>query len=153
MIGIPYRISRQAEDGTLADKTVYLATPRSGERGNALRRAIRDQRRLSFELAEAAGRLERQQRRVEKAMDSAADLSSEDAALTACTKTVALLLEAVEDATELAVKLSLEQNYGADKAAEVLDQLATQDLNGMLLAIEQGQQPKDFFPSPVAPQK
>lgn len=145
MLGIPYRVMRQSSDEGPVDKTLFLATRRSGEAGDAMREAMREYRRHQMAMAKASqsyrtaeariAKLGGDDERVERLIEQRDGqferlLESEQAAL---------------KAAENLVRLSLTENYGRANALAAMDQLCDDDLHEMVVTIQTGEQPEDFF--------
>jgi len=149
MIGIPYRIMRDSDQEGLVEKTVYLATRRSGEAGESMRQSRRDFNKHNLAAAKAGKRLLSVDRRLE---NLPADDERLDALENESEKLLGVIQEQSDKAQEAAtklVRLSLTEVYGTnEKAGEIMDMLSDKDVLGMVLAIESGEQPEDFFPSP-----
>lgn len=144
MIGLPYRILREG-DGEMVDKTIYLSTRRSGQFGRAMHEAKRAYQDAEWTCAKATQRY--------------AALSARIAALEAGSQEFAGLLDArdaayaqvlvagreANDAATLTVSNSLAENYGPAAATDILDLLTQREINAMVMLIETGDLPKDFF--------
>lgn len=145
MIGIPVEIDRSGKD-----ETVYLSTRRSGERGQALRQAIRNYRDAERAAAKLQARMGLITLSVSKIPDDAAGF---DAALgklademDRLSDQAAAAKDAALEQAAAAVALALEDNHG-DDAAEIMDCLTDRQIIQMIGIIETGETPEDFFPS------
>jgi len=147
MLGIPYRLLRQAEDDGPVDKTLFLATRRSGEAGKSMRSAMREYRKHQMAMAKASQRYGTTEARIRKLGPDHEKLDGliekRDAQFDKLMDAEALALEAAENV----VRLSLTENYGKDKALEAMDQLTDSDMHEMVVTIQTGEQPDDFFQS------
>jgi hypothetical protein len=155
VIGIGYTILRQSDDQGPKPKTFYLTTHRAGAAGEALRAKFREHRRLSLALSRLAAGFDRaikEQQAADPAATAPERLSALEEAVGRLTAEVAEATDRVEACCQEIVALSLRPNYGAETEA-VLNQLSTRDLFGMVASIEEGQQPRDFFPHPEQPEK
>lgn len=144
MVGIPYRLLRDSEDGPV-EKVLYLATRRTGEGGQAMKNAKREYYAHEFGCACAAKRFQSADQAVLACApedDRRAALENErDAQL----ERIRAEGDAATDAAERLVRLSLTENYGAAAAGEIVDQLTDRDVRAMVTVIETGELPPDFF--------
>jgi len=152
MIGIPYRLVRQDDTGPV-DKVVHLATRRSGEQGEAMKTARRDYRRQQKAMGKAFQRYSLMDRRI-KELDAESELidslaTERDAQFDALSQAE----EAALDAAEKLVRLSLSAGYGGEVAGQIMDQLTESDFHDMVVTIQTGEQPEDFFRSNDRPAK
>jgi len=152
MIGIPYRLMRSPDTGAV-EKVVYLSTRRSGEAGESMKAARGEYRSAQRDLYKAAQRHRSLARRVEQ-------IDAEDDRLDKLTTDQETAFDAIsaaqgvaDTAAERIVRLSLTANYGNEKAVEIIDLLTDDDLHDMVLTMQTGEQPDDFFPSPGLPGK
>lgn len=144
MTGLRFRLVRDTPEGPV-DKTLYLATRRTGEAGKAMREAKREFYRLEFACARAAQRYQAADARVRGLAPGdpgqEAAVEKRDALLDQIRETG----ENATDAAERMVRLSLTANYGADGANDLLDQLTDKEVRAMVSVIETGELPADFF--------
>lgn len=152
MIGIPYRLLRDTEEGPV-DKTVYLATRRSGEAGQAMKEAKRAFHKHEMAVGRAYKRYQSLDVRVRRLEASGAD--SVDQVIEQRDEAFARIQEEADlanDAAEKVVRLSLKENYH-DQTDSILDICTDKDLAAMVVVIETGELPKDFFGSGGPPPK
>ena len=152
MIGIPYRLLRTPDTGAV-EKVVYLSTRRSGQAGESMKAARGQYRTAQRDLYKAAQRHRALARRVEQidAGDDRLDqlTTDQEAAFDA----ISTAQGVADTAAENIVRLSLTANYGKEKAVEIMDLLTDDDFHDMVLTMQTGEQPDDFFPSPGQPGK
>jgi hypothetical protein len=153
MLGIPFTIRRHSPAG-VEDQVVYLRTHRCGQAGDKMRTAIRTYHRASFAQAKAAARAGGLMRESLAGLseDKASRIKALEKIATDQTAAMDLATEQAEAAIASAVEVArqaLIDNYGKDRAEEIVDGLTEHELHGILGTVEMGSMPKDFFPSPA----
>jgi hypothetical protein len=153
MLGIPFVIRRFSERGT-EDQTVYLRSRRCGEAGVKMRKAIRDYHAAQFAQMKAAGKAgaitakaiqaacDEKQARKKGVLESLDQ--EQEAAMADATQQAALALDLATTITRMA----LADNYGNDKADEIIDGMTDHEMHSVVKTIELGALPKDFFQPP-----
>ena len=147
MIGIPYRIARDSDSDGRVDKVIYLATRRMGEAGKALKDAKREYYKTQHACAKVALRYQAADARLKALPTNDKSRPAQELKIEEFLDSMRQAGEEAVDAAERVVRLSLTENYGKEKASEILDGLIDKDLHGCVQALEMGEQPKDFFPS------
>lgn len=153
MIGIPYRIARDSDTDGRVDKVIFLATRRMGEAGKSLKDAKRAYYQAQHTCAKVALRYKAAEERLKALPGNDKGRAILETRIEDSLDEMRVAGEAAVDAAERIVRLSLTENYGKEKACEILDGLLDKDLHGCVQAMEQGEQPADFFPSPAPQEK
>lgn len=146
MMGIPYRLVRQADEKGTIDKVLYLSTRRSGQDGQVMTDAKREFRKQRREIAKVFSRFEALDRKLKSLPPMDPDYDKTMDARERALDKYAKAEEAAQVAAEKIVKASLRLNYG-DKANEMMDQLTNADVINMVDTLEMGEQPEVFFRS------
>lgn len=146
MNGIPVRIHRDQ-----GFETIYFSTRRSGEHGAEMKRLKREvhQRQLdatasltliatiSKKIDEDAVSIEEAQKVITQQIELAAKAREHS--------------EAMLEAAEKLVRLSLSANYPAEEVDKIVDSLSDRQIRSAITAIETGEEPKDFFQPRATP--
>jgi len=147
MVGIPFKLVRQGDESGTVDKTVYLATRRRGEAGEALRNAIRAYVRTQHDIGKVYQRYITANARLE---ELAADHERVDEFIVEREKYYEELADKERagcEQAETVVRLSLTETMNKGPALDVLDMLTDADLHEMCETIQTGAQPSDFTKS------
>ena len=139
MIGIPIEIERNGKT-----EKIYLSTRRSGPAGQKMVEARNIARRERLNSARLATQLSILMARVEKMPDDDAKLQAIARDADNLVNAVGKAAQAAKDATELAVRLAIEDNHGLE-TEKILDGLSDKDIEQMLTTLETGAMPEDFF--------
>lgn len=151
-IGLGMRIVRSSDEtpggDPVVEKVFYFATRRRGDAGVALRKRLSDYQDAQLVVGKSYSRHEYMSARL-GVVDPASDeyLRLVDECESLLEQIVTAKRAAVEAAHEVAL-CSLKENYGAEKAAEIVDQMTDAEIAASITLIETGQAPADFFVSP-----
>jgi len=153
-IGIPYRLVHHTDGGDLLDKTIILASRSADPAHSAkLRTALREYAHAQRDMGNATRAHNQLARRI-------AELSAEHplhATLgperEAAFDRIAEAGTAAIAAAETVALLSLQVNYGEQKAGEIFAHFSNRDLHGIAQTLQLGEQPEDFFPRRATPAK
>ena len=170
MIGIPFTIRRQNERGQVEDEVVYLQSRRRGPTGESMRQHLRNFMKARFEQQRASSRAgmalakaglamtgpeigtadDAEGRRAESRLAELEKLdASQEKEMQAAQASAATCIAEAEEVARLA----LSDNYGAERAGDIIDKLTDRELNWLVETIEMGAMPADFFTSRGTPPK
>jgi len=145
MIGVPYRLVRTTEEG-VADKVVSLGTRRSGEAGKSMKKAARQYSKLQFQVGKAYSQYEYLSRCVDELPVDSVEVDSFVEKRDKKMDEFQDLTEQWNDAGEILVKKSLSAaGYPNSDVEGIMDQLTESDLHDMVVTVQMGEQPQDFF--------
>lgn len=149
MIGIPFTVCRVGSEG-IEEEVLYLRSYRKGERGTAMRKALRAYIKATFDQNSAASKAGICLARAGAMMkdEGAAHLEEKLTALaieqSKEMEFARLSADAALEAAEVVAEISLQENYG-ERINEIMDKLTSREIRAICDTLEQGAMPKDFF--------
>jgi len=148
MIGLTYRLRRDSDDGPV-EKSMVLATRRSGPAGDSFKQQMRDYKTEVFRKDRAAQRWQGLAARLNALGKSDARVAELQAQADQAYDEMRLADEGMYAAAEHLVRLSLAENYGREGADALLDFFTEGDLRACVSLIQCGELPSDFTPYPA----
>jgi len=145
-IGIRYQVTRDSDEGQI-EKIIFVPTHPAHEHREACSKHKRAYNKASFAMQRLEHQIVSHQRKLNGmgVMDERYDdqVDKVDALIGKCEEAE----HTVNATAEKIVRLCLARNYGKEEVDDILSWCSQQDILGMLIVINNGALPKDFFPS------